>query len=69
MTGIGQGSINIQRKTHLKNKIHFYIIKYMHDIINPKYLKRERETNFRFPHKCQKDISFLTLSPAVHMEG
>ena len=27
----------------------------MHDIINPKYLKKEREKNLKFPQKWLKD--------------
>ena len=30
----------------------------MHNIINPKYLKKESEKNFKFPQEWEKDISF-----------
>ena len=38
-------------------------------MINPKYLKMEREKNLKFPEKRQKDESIQTLSPAIHLEG
>ena len=34
-----------------------------------KYLKKEREKNFKYPQEWQKDISFQALSPAIHLEG
>ena len=32
----------------------------MHDIINPKYLKKEREKNLKFPQEWHKDESIKT---------
>ena len=43
--------VNIQKKIHLYNRIHLYIIKYIHDIININYCKKEREKNFKFPQE------------------
>ena len=34
--------VKIQKKVQLQNKIHYYIIKYIHAIMNPKYLKKEK---------------------------
>ena len=39
----------------------------MNDIINPKYLKKERENNYKFPQEWQKDKNFQALSPAIHL--
>ena len=33
-------------RINIKKKIHLYIIKNIHDIINPKHLQKEREKNF-----------------------
>ena len=41
----------IQKKVPLLNRIHLYIIKYIHDMINQKYLKKERDKNFKFPQQ------------------
>ena len=38
----------IQKKVPLLNRIHLYIIKHMHNMINQKYLKKERDKNFKF---------------------
>ena len=45
-----------------------FIIKYIHDIINPKYLKKEGVKNFKFPQEWKKDKSFQALSSAIHQE-
>ena len=31
------------------------MISQINDIINPKYLKKEREENLKFPQECVKD--------------
>ena len=43
--------VNIKKKIHLQNRIHLYEIKYTHNIINPKYLKKEIKKNFKFPQE------------------
>ena len=43
--------VNIQKKIYLSDRIHLYIIKYIHHTINPKYLKKGREKNFIFPQE------------------
>ena len=41
----------------------------MHDIINPKYLKKKRKKNLKYPQGWNKDESIDTLSPAIYLEG
>ena len=41
----------------------------MHDTINPKNPKKEREKNFKFPQEWQKDKSIQSLSPSIHLKG
>ena len=43
--------VNIQKKIHLKNRIHPCKIKYIYDIISPIYLKEERKKSFKFPQE------------------
>ena len=57
-TGIGKGSINIQKKIPLQNRINFYLIKYTHDTINPK----EKVKFFK-----NGNIRFESLSSAIHL--
>ena len=52
-------------KSHLQNKIHLYII---HDIINPKYLKKEREKNTKFPQEWLKDETRYIVQ-LIHLKG
>ena len=49
------------QKSSLQNKIH--------DIINPKYLKKERGKNLKFPQEWHKVESIKTDSPAIHLKG
>ena len=52
-----QSTHNLQRH----NQIHY--------IINPKYLKKEREKNMNFIPELQNDRSFQTLSLALHLKS
>ena len=45
------------------------MINQINDIINPKYLKKEREKNLKFPQKWFKDETNETHSPANLSEG
>ena len=40
----------------------------MHDIINPKYLKKEREKNLKFPQKWIKDET-RHIVKLIHLKG
>ena len=40
----------------------------MHDIINPKYLKKEREKNLKFPQKWIKDKT-RHIVKLIHLKG
>ena len=52
---------SLEQSSSLHNQIH--------DIINPKYLKKEREENLRFSQEWFKDKSNETHSPANPSEG
>ena len=52
---------SLDRKSSLQNKIH--------DIINPRYLKKERGKYLKFPQEWHKDESIKTDSPAIHLNG
>ena len=44
---------------------------YLHSQIydfNPKYLKKEREKNLKFPQEWHKDESIEILSPVIHLK-
>ena len=56
---------SIEQNSSLHNQIHDNEI---HDIINPKYLIKEREKNLKIPKKWHKYESIKTLSPAIHLE-
>ena len=40
----------------------------MHDIINPKYLKKEREKNLKFPQEWLKDET-RHIVQLIHLKG
>ena len=44
------------------------MINQINDIINPKYLKKEREKNLKFPQEWHKDESIEILSPVIHLK-
>ena len=52
---------SLEQSSSLRNQIH--------DIINLKYLKNEREKNLKFPQEWLKDESIKTHSPAIHLNG
>ena len=53
--------LSLEQSSSLRNQIH--------DIINPKYLKKERERNLKFPQEWLKDETRHMASPANPSEG
>ena len=65
MAGIGQMSLH-KKKTSLEQSSSLH--KQIRDIINPKYLKKEREKNLKFPQEWRKD-EMRHIVQLIHLKG
>ena len=60
-------NVTTQKKSSLEQSSSLH--NQIHDIINLKYLKKERERNLKFPQEWFKDETNETHSPANPSEG
>ena len=65
MAGIGQMSLH-RKKSSLEQSSSLH--NQTHDIINPKYLKKEREKNLNFPQEWLKD-EVRHIVQLIHLKG
>ena len=60
-------NVTTQKKSSLKQSSSLH--NQIHDIVNPKYLKKEREKDLKYPQEWLKDETIETHSPAIHLKG
>ena len=63
----GQDKCHYTKKSSLEQSLSLH--NQIHDMINLKYLKKEREKNLKFPQEWFKDESVETHSPAIYLKG
>ena len=59
-------NVTTQKKSSLEQSSSLH--KQIHDIINPKYLKKEREKNLKFPREWRKD-EMRHIVNLIHLKG